>query len=83
MCYPSVALHVPDITSLIDDHCHCAAFQNEVQCWPQPHKLRCVLLPNCSDQHERYGNSSDATEQQICTDWTHSDECQWSNTRQW
>ncbi len=49
MCYPSVALHVPDTTSLIDDHCHCTAFQNEVQCWPQPHKLRRVLLPNCSN----------------------------------
>lgn len=48
MCYPSVALHVPDTASLIDDHCHCTAFQNEVLCWPQPHKLRRVPLPNCS-----------------------------------
>lgn len=62
MCYPSVALHVPDTTSLIDDHCHCSAFENEVQCWPQPHKLRRVLLPNCSDQHELCGKSSDANQ---------------------
>lgn len=34
MCYPSVALHVPDNTSLIDDHCHCTASENEVQCGP-------------------------------------------------
>lgn len=49
MCYPSVALHVPDPTSIIDDHCHCTAFLNEVQSWPQLHKFIHMLLPNCSD----------------------------------
>lgn len=62
MCYPSVALRVPDTEALIDDHCHCTAFQNEVQRWPQTHKLRRMLLTNCSDQHELCGKSSETNQ---------------------
>lgn len=37
MCYLSEVMHVPDTSSIIDNHCHCATFQNEVLCWPQMH----------------------------------------------